>query len=384
MSLEKLVLKPYASFSVNSKGRQYAADEHPYRSAYMRDRDRIIHSKAFRRLEYKTQVFINHEGDHFRTRLTHSLEVSQIARTIAHALGLNTDLTEAIGLAHDLGHTPFGHTGEKTLNDLMAEHGGFEHNRQSLRIVEYLEEKYPQFSGLNLTFETREGIIKHTSFFDNPNHEQFARFLPDKLPTLEAQIIDRADEIAYINHDLDDGLRSGYIVVEDLRASVPLFEALWVGVDSDFPSLNEEGKVAEMVRRLINLLVSDIVKTSIDRIEKSGVKTVEDVREAATRLIEFSAEIDSKRLALKDFLLYNLYRHQHVERMRVKTSRFLKNIFREYLDQPVLMPAKVRQKIDQDGLHLVVCDYVAGMTDRFAIEEYRRLFDPSDLGLTYP
>lgn len=384
MSSETLILKPYASFSANTRGRQHTADEHPYRSAYMRDRDRIIHSKAFRRLEYKTQVFINHEGDHFRTRLTHTLEVSQIARTIAHALGLNGELTEAIGLAHDLGHTPFGHTGEKTLNELMAKYGGFEHNRQSLRIVEYLEEKYPQYPGLNLTFETREGVIKHTSFFDNPQHEQFARFLPDKLPTLEAQIIDRADEIAYINHDLDDGLRSGYIEVDELCNQVPLFDSLWADVERDFPALGAEGKIAEMVRRLINLLVSDIVKTSAERIALSGVQTVEDVRSADRRLIEFSEELDSKRMALKDFLLYNLYKHQHVERMRVKTSRFLRDIFREYLEQPVLMPAKVRQKIDQDGLHLVVCDYVAGMTDRFAIEEYRRLFDPSDLGLLYP
>lgn len=373
--LEIQRLAPYAVKSRESRGRVYPEPEHPYRTAFQRDRDRIIHTTAFRRLEYKTQVFVNYEGDYYRTRLTHSIETAQIARTMARALGVNEDLAEAISLAHDLGHTPFGHSGEVALNELMKEYGGFNHTDQSIRIVEMLEQRYPNFPGLNLTWEVREGIVKHTTEYDATEAREYE---PEKRATLEGQLVNAADEIAYTTHDLDDGLRSELLQVSDLRDIQLWQEALQaLGV--------EEQPFTEMARRriiryLINQEVTDVIQTVEHNLKELGIQSPEDVRCAPYNLVGFSAEMQAKNRQLKDFLLEHLYRHYRVMRMQVKAQRLIRQLFEAYLKEPRQLPLEVQARFAQEQPERVVCDYIAGMTDRFAIQEYRKLFDPSVRG----
>ena len=369
--LEAERLAPYAMKSRDSRGRKYPEEEHPYRSAFQRDRDRILHTTAFRRLEYKTQVFVNYEGDYYRTRLTHTLEVAQIGRTIARALRANEDLVEAIALAHDLGHTPFGHSGEEALHELMSDHGGFDHNRQSLRIVEELEERYPDFRGLNLTWEVREGIIKHRTEYDQGSGLGYE---PEKRATLEGQIVNAADEIAYITHDLDDGLRAGLIAPEEL-AGIALWEEVLdsVGVRGEaFTEMNRH----RIIRRLIGLEVTDVIEATNRRLEETGVRSVEEVRALPENVVGFSEEMAAKNRELKDFLMANLYRHYRVMRMAAKAKRFISQLFQAYVSEPRQLPDHIQRRLREDNLYRVVCDYIAGMTDRFALEEYKKLFDP--------
>lgn len=368
-------LASYAAHSEDSRGR---AHEEPYkddRLAYERDRDRIIHCAAFRRLEYKTQVFVNHEGDYYRTRLTHSLEVAQIARGIARSLRLNEDLVEALALAHDLGHTPFGHTGEDVLNRLMKNYGGFEHNRQSLRIVETLEHRYPDFDGLNLSWETREGIIKHSSDYDCAGAQSVADYAPEQRPTLEAQIIDLADEIAYNNHDIDDGLKAGFIKLQDLD-QVELWQRTWQRVGEKFPGLDERRQTLQTISYLISELIHDLVETTSNNIRSLNVRTQADVRTQAKNLASLSVEMQQLNRQLKKFLYTKLYKHHKVERMRVKAERFLSLLFENYIETPSLLPEKYQQRFSRFGTERVICDYIASMTDRYAQDEYKRLYEP--------
>lgn len=373
--MERPDLAPYAARSDASLGREYKEPYKDDRPAFERDRDRIIHCAAFRRLEYKTQVFVNHEGDYYRTRLTHSLEVSQIARGISRRLNLNEDLTEALALAHDLGHTPFGHTGEHTLNRLMKGHGGFEHNRQSLRIVEELEERYPGFPGLNLTWETREGIIKHSSDYDRPGSTAAVNYEPGQRPCLEAQIIDLADEIAYNNHDIDDGLKSGYIRLQQL-SDIPLWQETFDLVADKYPDIEAERHVHQTVSHLIGVLISDLVAHSSAQLEANHIKSLHGVRQQKNRLIGFSSEMTAKNKVLKRFLYEKLYCHYKVERMRLKAERFLTQLFSTYQLNPTLLPDNYQLRFSSCGIERVICDYLAGMTDRYAQDEYKRLFEP--------
>jgi dGTPase len=372
--MERPDLVPYAARSSTSLGRRYPEKFKDPRPAFERDRDRIIHCAAFRRLEYKTQVFVNHEGDYYRTRLTHSLEVAQIGRGIARRLKLNEDLVEALALAHDLGHTPFGHTGEKVLNRLMEQFGGFEHNLQSLRIVEVLEERYPGFNGLNLTWETREGIIKHSSDYDfgDPANSEYQ---PGRMPSLEAQIIDLADEIAYNNHDIDDGLKAGYISIDEL-ADLEIWQDISGLVARKYPGLAGERQIYQIISHLIGVLIDDLVGTTTENLGKNGIDSLEKVRDHSSRLVTFSREIVRKNKELKAFLYKRLYRHYKVEKMRVKAERFLTSIFESYLTTPSLLPLNHQEKFDDFGMERVICDFIAGMTDRYALEEYKKLFDP--------
>jgi len=365
-------LAPYAVSAGNSRGRRIAEERPEGRSEFQRDRDRIIHSGAFRRLEYKTQVFVNHEGDLFRTRLTHSIEVAQIARSIARRLRLNEDLAEAISLAHDLGHTPFGHAGQDALNECMQTYGGFEHNLQSLRVVDVLEERYAAFDGLNLTFETREGILKHCS----PENaralaELGQRFLDNRRPSLEAQIANLADEIAYNNHDVDDGLRSGLITLAQLD-EVPLVARHLHEVRSAHPGLDARRVRHEMVRRMINTLVTDLIACSERNIDAHAVASLEDVH-TAPRLIAFGEEMAGAARELKAFLRANLYRHYRVLRMSSKARRIISELFAAFMSDPRLLPPQFQQTAEQDRARSVA-DYIAGMTDRYAIREHRRIF----------
>ncbi|MBC7780733.1 MAG: deoxyguanosinetriphosphate triphosphohydrolase [Proteobacteria bacterium] len=365
-------LAPFAASPEHSRGRQFAEAAPVGRDEFQRDRDRIIHSTAFRRLEYKTQVFVNHEGDLFRTRLTHSLEVAQIARSIARNLGLNETLTEAISLAHDLGHTPFGHAGQDALNACMREYGGFEHNLQSLRVVDLLEERYPDFDGLNLSFETREGILKHCS---RRNAEQLGpigeRFLRGEQPSLEAQLANLADELAYNNHDVDDGLRSGLIGIDQLE-EVDIFARHVRAVRGRYPGLTGRRLVHETVRRMINTLVLDLTEESARRIEGQHPDSLDAVR-AAPALIGFGAAIATEQAALKQFLRDALYRHYRVVRMSTKSQRIVSDLFGAFMADRRLLPPQdqVRAEIDPPR---AIADYIAGMTDRYAILEHRRLF----------
>lgn len=377
--MERPDLAKYAARSKESRGRRHAEDFKDIRSAFARDRDRIIHCAAFRRLEYKTQVFVNHEGDYYRTRLTHSLEVAQIARGIARQLLLNEDLVEALALAHDLGHTPFGHTGEEVLNQLMADYGGFEHNRQSLRIVETLEERYPDFNGLNLSWETREGIIKHSSDYDRAAPEDLTEYCPGERPTLEAQLIDLADEIAYNNHDIDDGLKAGHIKLSEL-AEVDIWQETYVQVGQKYPALDEERHIHQTISHLIGRLIHDVVSETMANLQTHDIDSVSKVRQHPTRLVAFSEEIDQKNRQLKRFLFKNLYRHHRVERMRVKAERFLAMIFDSYRENPTLLPRSYQERFELYGKERVICDFLAGMTDRYALEEYKKLFEPYGRG----
>ncbi|MCG6899369.1 MAG: deoxyguanosinetriphosphate triphosphohydrolase [Gammaproteobacteria bacterium] len=377
-------LAPYAANPAYTMGRHYAEPAPVYRSEYQRDRDRIIHSAAFRRLEYKTQVFVNHEGDLFRTRLTHSIEVAQVARSIARALCLNEDLTEGIALAHDLGHTPFGHAGQDALNACMKNHGGFEHNLQSLRVIDELEERYAEFPGLNLTFETREGILKHCSLKNAETLGELGRRFIEKLqPSLEAQLTNLADEIAYNSHDVDDGLRSGLIDVDAL-AEVTLFREQYDTVRSLYPGLAPRRTIHEVVRRLIGCQVIDLVETSQANLRGADPKNIDDVRHHSESLISFSHSMREKNLELKRFLRTNLYRHYRVHRMTAKAARTITALFEAYLDDPRLMPSESQQHVSRleaingrKGRARAVADYIAGMTDRYAIAEYERTFNPA-------
>jgi dGTPase len=365
-------LAPYAAHSASSLGRRIAEPAATTRSHFQRDRDRIIHSTAFRRLEYKTQVFVNHEGDLFRTRLTHSLEVAQIARSIARNLRLNEDLVEAISLAHDLGHTPFGHAGQDALHDCMKPHGGFEHNLQSLRVVDELEERYAEFDGLNLCFETREGILKHCSL-DNARKlgDVGERFIKKQQPSLEAQLANLADEIAYNNHDIDDGVRSGLLTLTQLM-DVPLVARHAEAVRHAYPQLGERRLVHETVRRMINTLVVDLVAESQQRIDAARPRSIDEVR-AAPPLLGFSPAVRAEADELKRFLFRNLYRHYRVMRMTAKARRIVVDLFNAFMEEPRLLPTDHQLRAEQDRAR-AIADYVAGMTDRYAMKEHQRLF----------
>jgi dGTPase len=362
----------YAAHSSQSRGRLHAEASAAPRSEFQRDRDRIIHSTAFRRLEYKTQVFVNHEGDLFRTRLTHSIEVAQIGRTIARLLHLNEDLVEAVALAHDLGHTPFGHAGQDALNACMREHGGFEHNLQSLRVVDLLEERYAEFPGLNLTFEAREGILKHCSLGNAEKlGEVGRRFLDKRQPTLEAQIANLADEIAYNNHDVDDGLRSGLVTLEQLM-EVQIFARHREEVRAKYPALQGRRVVTETVRRIINTMILDLVNTTRLNIGHAGVETIDDVR-AAPPLAAFSPALLDEHRELKRFLLRHLYRHYKVARMSAKAGRIISDLYTAFTGDARLLPPEHQERESLEGAR-AVADYIAGMTDRYAMREHRRIF----------
>ena len=369
-------LAPFAQFSDKSRGRRHCEPQHDYRSPYQRDRDRIVHSRAFRRLEYKTQVFVNHEGDHYRTRLTHTIEVSQIGRTVARALRLNEDLVESLALSHDLGHTPFGHLGEDVLDELLADHGGFNHNRQSLRIVEHLEDRYPDFPGLNLCWEVREGIAKHSGPIDLNLAPEFSEYHPDVLPPLEAQLIDLVDEIAYNHHDVDDGLDSGLLDIDELASEVALFGDPLVRAHSEHPNATDRQWQTAALRGMIDRLVSDLIATTRARIERSGVATVADVRRHDGQLVALSAEVRNGNAVLKAFLGKRLYRHHRIERTKDESRRMLRALFAHYMDDEEQLPADPRRRAAGEGRIRSVADHIAGMTDRYASDEYRRLFDP--------
>jgi dGTPase len=366
-------LAPYAQKSKQSKGRCYKEDEHPYRSCYQRDKDRIIYSTAFRRLEYKTQVFVNHEGDYYRTRLTHTLEVAQIAGSIARALRLNEDLVEAISLAHDLGHTPFGHSGEDALHELMKERGGFDHNAHGLRVVDYLEQRYPDFPGLNLTYEVREGIIKHSTPFDRPR--PVIPFESEGSPILEVQVVDIADEIAYDNHDLDDGITSGLIKESDLRRI-----KLWSDEDRRIrkrhPHIKDEIRKYQVIRSLINSQVSDIINRTEANIGRFRIRKPQDAVKIPERIVAVSKPIQELRVSMRDFLARNLYQHYRVVRMANKAYRFITSLFNIYLDRPEQLPPTTLSRLKKEDKHRVICDYIAGMTDRYALDEYKKFFEP--------
>ncbi len=378
-------LAPCAQSEATSRGRRFAEPPPRHRTEYQRDRDRIVHSTAFRRLVYKTQVFVNHEGDLYRTRLTHSLEVAQIARSVARALGLNEPLAEAICLAHDLGHTPFGHAGQDALNECMRDLGGFEHNLQSLRVVDELEERYAEFPGLNLTFETREGILKHCSAANARRLGELGeRFLQRRQPSLEAQLANLADAIAYNNHDVDDGIRAGLVTLDELR-DVAIVRRQYDLVAARYPDLGPRRMVHEVVRRMIDYLVNDLISASEAAIAAAAPASVEDVRARAEPLLTFSAEVEAEHLELKRYLRQHLYRHYRVLRMTTKARRVVHALFEAMLGDIELMPPEhqdaARRMEAADGLPgraRAVADYIAGMTDRYAIREYGRLFDPGE------
>jgi dGTPase len=373
-------LAPYAMRSAASRGRVHKEPAPELRTVYQRDRDRVIHSTAFRRLEYKTQVFVNHEGDHYRTRLTHTMEVAQIGRTIARCLDANEDLVEAIALAHDVGHTPFGHSGEEVLRELMKDHGGFEHNIHGLRVVDILENEYPDFPGLNLTYEVREAIAKHSTAYDSPS---VLGFQPKQPPTLEAQIVEVADSIAYDSHDVDDGLLSGLLNEKDLlQQALPNHASKCAGslfTESSSRRMQEglsRLRRRQLVRHLINLIVSDLVEATATRLREVKPRSPDDLRNLPERVVCFSARIDDEKKQLETYLLDHFYRHYRVARMAWKARRFVREIFTAYVDDPRQLPTEYQKRMKDDGEYRVVCDYVAGMTDRYAQQEYLRLFAP--------
>ncbi|HEY3785454.1 MAG TPA: deoxyguanosinetriphosphate triphosphohydrolase [Steroidobacteraceae bacterium] len=378
-------LAPYAASDQQSRGRRHPEPKPAYRSEFQRDRDRIIHSNAFRRLVYKTQVFVNHEGDLYRTRITHSIEVAQIARSVATALRLNESLTEAISLAHDLGHTPFGHAGQDALNECMRPHGGFEHNLQSLRVVDELEERYAEFRGLNLTFECREGILKHCSVrHARELGELGERFLHRRQPGLEAQIANLADEIAYNNHDVDDGIRAQLIDVRDLL-DIRMFRRQYDAVVGQYPNLGDRRLVHEVVRRMINFIVTDLVRTTQARIDAAQPKSIDDVRVQPAALVSLSDEARADHVQLMGFLREQVYRHYKVVRMTSKARQVVKTLFDAFFADINLLPPEHRALAQEgesmqgaDGRARVVADYIAGMTDRYAILEHQRLIDPTE------
>ncbi len=366
-------LAPYAVKSEGSRGRRFREPEDPFRSIFQRDRDRVIHSAAFRRLEYKTQVFVNHEGDHYRTRLTHTIEVSQIARSVSRALRLNEDLTEAIVLAHDLGHTPFGHAGERMMNQLMEGEGGFEHNLQSLRVVDILEKRYPAFEGLNLSFEVREGICKHSSPYDNP--PQVPEFRDPGHPTLEAQVADIADEIAYSSHDVDDGIRSGMLTISGLE-TVELWREAVRSVRKYYHVIDEDILRSRAISKMISSLTSSLILSSDNLLTKNLVRTPDEGRTTRDKCIAFDDDIREKNKELKSYLLKEMYGNYRVIRMEQKARRVIGDLFLSYCDRPEQLPPHIFARLGEGRTKRVVCDYIAGMTDRYAMEEYQKLFDP--------
>lgn len=378
-------LAPYAQQDVDSRGRRFPEPPPRHRTEFQRDRDRIVHSTAFRRLVYKTQVFVNHEGDLYRTRLTHSLEVAQIARSVARALRLNEPLAEAVCLAHDLGHTPFGHAGQDALHECMREYGGFEHNLQSLRVVDELEERYAEFAGLNLTFEVREGILKHCSAANARQLGELGeRFLLRRQPSLEAQLANLADEVAYNNHDLDDGIRAGLIAIDELRG-VAIFRRQYESVVAQYPQLPPRRLVHEVVRRMIDFLVNDLIATSQAALDAAAAPDAQAVRARPEPLLRFSDEVRAEHLELKRWLREHLYRHYRVLRMTNKARKVVRELFEAMLDDVALMPTehqevagRLEAASGRAGRARAVADYIAGMTDRFAILEHRRLFNPAE------
>ena len=368
-------LAPWAMRAEETRGRRFPEPDHPYRSAYARDRDRIIHSRAFRRLEAKTQVFTTRYSDHFRNRLTHTLEVAQIARTVAGALGLNTELAEALALVHDIGHPPFGHAGERKLDELMREHGGqFNHNLHALRIVEHFEQRYLDFPGLNLTFEVREGIIKHSRDYSEREFPHLRDYLLDLRPPLEAQLIDGVDEIAYNTADMDDAHEAELLDLDRLCGEVPLFSDIFKKVSDAHPSGREKLRFYEALRRMLDFLASDFVFYTRVRLQQSGVASVEDVRRARERLPGFSEEAASNNAALKRFLLAHIYNHPAITEDRDRSVRSLGELFAYYLEKPGSMPAAYEELARSEARHVIVCDYIAGMTDQFLLRQHREHF----------
>ena len=367
---ERLTLAPYAQFSADTRGREHPEEPHQWRTHHQRDRDRVIHSRAFRRLEYKTQVFLNGTGDHLRTRLTHTMEVAAISRNITRALGLNEDLSESIALAHDLGHSPFGHKGEYALNELMKDHDGFEHNRQSLRIVEELEQKYPGHNGLNLTWETREGLVKHYTAYDHPSkREDFDA----KSSSLEAQVANLADEITYYSHDLDDGLDAGLLFEGELKQNIKLWREADVAIHTEYGELADECRRYFIIRCLIDSQVHDVVETSGQLITNSGVQSADEVRLQENPLVQYSNERRAANLELREYLYENLYYNPEVHEPNLRGIKLLQELFAHYLKCPEKIGSQSRARIGTDGLHRAICDYLAGMTDRYVVLEHERL-----------
>jgi dGTPase len=375
LARESAQLAPYACKAADTRGRVYPEPEHPLRSPFERDRDRIIHSSAFRKLEYKTQVFVNHEGDYYRTRLTHTLEASQVSRSVARFLRLNEDVAEALALAHDVGHPPFGHAGETALRELMAEHGGFEHNLQGLRVVDRLESRYSQFPGLNLSWEVREGIVKHSRDWD-PAGPAFAEFAVARWPSLEAQVVDACDEIAYNAHDVDDGLTAGMISLSQLRELTIWRQIAGDGLVREDELPPDQAKY-QAVRLLINGMVQDLATTAEERVARWGIDTPDAARAAPDRIATLSPMMQTCNHELREFLYAHVYRHHRVYRMWIKARRVVEEIFRSYQEAPAQLPPDAFRRIPQEGEPRVICDYLAGLTDREALEEHARLFDPT-------
>ena len=379
---EEQYLAPYAMRSSQSRGRVYPETEHEYRTSYQRDRDRIIHTTAFRRLEYKTQVFVYSEGDHYRNRLTHSIEVAQVGRTLARALGCNEDLIEAICLAHDLGHPPFGHVGEATLNDLMRFHGGYDHQKQTYRIITKLEQRYPDHPGLNLTYEVREGVVKHDTSYDLVDARDYD---PEVRGTLECQLSNLADEIAYNTSDMDDGLRSGILKPSEV-GKLAIAQQIMVSLgETDVAALGTDDMLRHrFIRRLVGVEVSDTIAATARNIEENGVTSLDELKALPHNVAGYSAQMDELNAELKSYLYANFYRHYRVVRMATKAERVLRDLFEAYVEEPLQLPDSVQEKLrhesagDGGNLHRIVCDYLAGMTDRYAIQEHKRLYDPEE------
>ncbi len=368
---ESDLLAPYASRSVESLGRRHEEEEHPYRTIYMRDRDRIIHCSAFRRLEYKTQVFIYYEGDYYRTRLTHTMEVAQIARSMARALRLNEDLCEAIALVHDLGHPPFGHSGESALDELMKNRGGFEHNLHTLRVIEHVESRYPGFRGLNLSWETREAVAKHSR---RRADESVKEYIKADYPSLEAQVVDLADSIAYNSHDLDDGLQSR-IIDKSMLNEVPFWKRIQKHVVT-YAGASEKLANYQVIRNIINTQVGDGIRQTENNIKRLGVQKPDDARTLGEVVVDFSADMRREQKELKIFLKESVYENYRVVRMEEKAYRVVKDLFQAYDKRKELMEPQVQKRFAQEDRHRLICDYIAGMTDKFALEEHAKLFDP--------
>ena len=367
------MLAGYAVHVEDSRGRRFPEAAHPYRNDFQRDRDRVIHARAFRRLEAKTQVFTRRYSDHFRNRLTHTLEVSQVSRTIAGALGLNVDLAEALALVHDIGHPPFGHAGEKALNTAMREHGfSFDHNLHALRTVEDFEQRYAAFRGLNLTFEVREGIIKHSHDYEMKEHPELAEYLLDQRPPLEAQLIDLTDEIAYNTADLDDGYEAHLLSLEEIREGAPIFEGFYREVEQLYPDAPDKLKFNEALKRVLNRFVDDLITNTRARLKQAGVRTLEDVRNRPQRLAAFSPAVEAERKQNKDFLYENLYYSPSLAGEKEDAERVVKELFTFWMDHPETLPPNYQEKAKQDSLPRVVCDYIAGMTDNFIFEQYEK------------